>query len=279
MAFISGSKNDTARIIIIDETDWSIESNTVVNGSGEYYVDGLNENNKTIIARDNDGNSHGFGNVVPGIIPIAPTFGIQFREVETDTSWNAVPTLVNLNYVTDPGGNYFSGGCDSIARGGGLAFFCTYKKETLHGNKIQIDWSNQVNGTLSSIWTRLAITDGKFDRNSFVDFPRNVGAAVYVRKGAGDLIELVYSEDTNWSRQNFTSGILDMSASTSEHVTLMLTSNNGKYRGVTTNVWDVRLLSPTNEVISVSEINDGPFVREVTNTENDRGRIGTPVDL
>jgi hypothetical protein len=33
---ISGSKSHTARIIILKESDWSIESNTVVSGSGNY---------------------------------------------------------------------------------------------------------------------------------------------------------------------------------------------------------------------------------------------------
>ena len=33
---ISCTKSETARIIILKESDWSIESNTVVSGSGAY---------------------------------------------------------------------------------------------------------------------------------------------------------------------------------------------------------------------------------------------------
>ena len=60
---ISGSKSETARIIIIKESDWSIESNTVVSGSGVYEIDSLVSGTKTVAARSIDGYTLGYGSV------------------------------------------------------------------------------------------------------------------------------------------------------------------------------------------------------------------------
>ena len=62
---ISGTKSETARIIIIKESDWSIESNTVVSGSGSYEVTDLETGNKTVVARTNAGKMVGYGIVSP----------------------------------------------------------------------------------------------------------------------------------------------------------------------------------------------------------------------
>jgi len=62
---ISGTKNETARIIILKESDWSIESNTVVSGSGDYEVDGLESGYKLIVYKSNEGELLGYGNVTP----------------------------------------------------------------------------------------------------------------------------------------------------------------------------------------------------------------------
>ena len=64
---ISGTKSETARIIVLDESDWSIESNTVVSGSGAYEVDMYDTNSRTIIARNNSGELVGYGNITPVI--------------------------------------------------------------------------------------------------------------------------------------------------------------------------------------------------------------------
>jgi alpha-tubulin suppressor-like RCC1 family protein len=62
---ISGTKSETARIMILKESDWSIESNTVISGSGVYEVDGLETGTKTTLARTEDGEFIGFGSVTP----------------------------------------------------------------------------------------------------------------------------------------------------------------------------------------------------------------------
>ena len=58
---ISGTKSETARVIIFKESDWTIESNTVISGSGAYEVDSLETGNKSVIARTNDGEVAGYG--------------------------------------------------------------------------------------------------------------------------------------------------------------------------------------------------------------------------
>jgi hypothetical protein len=62
---ISGTKSETARIIVFDESDWSIESNTVVSGSGVYEIDMYDTNTRTVIAKSNSGELLGYGNITP----------------------------------------------------------------------------------------------------------------------------------------------------------------------------------------------------------------------
>jgi len=64
---ISGTKSETARIIVFDESDWSIESNTVVSGSGSYEILNLESGNKSVIARSNDGEVVGYGLVTTAV--------------------------------------------------------------------------------------------------------------------------------------------------------------------------------------------------------------------
>ena len=61
---ISGTLSDAARIIVIKESDWSIESNT--NESvGAYEVDSLVTGAKLVAARKSDGETFVFGGVTP----------------------------------------------------------------------------------------------------------------------------------------------------------------------------------------------------------------------
>jgi len=60
---ISGT-TDAARIIIIKESDWSIENNST-ESAGSYEVLDLENNAKLIIARKSDGETLAFGNVSP----------------------------------------------------------------------------------------------------------------------------------------------------------------------------------------------------------------------
>lgn len=62
MAKISGNLSADARVIIVKESDWTVESNTV-KSSGNFEVTGLDSGAKTIISRTADGECIGFGNV------------------------------------------------------------------------------------------------------------------------------------------------------------------------------------------------------------------------
>jgi len=61
---ISGTLSDAARIIIIKEADWSIESNSS-KSSGAYEADDVENNAKLVIARKSDGEILAYGNVSP----------------------------------------------------------------------------------------------------------------------------------------------------------------------------------------------------------------------
>ena len=61
---ISGIKNGDARVILIDESDWNtIESNTIVVGSGEYEILDVVSGTKTVLVRGTDGEAYGFGGI------------------------------------------------------------------------------------------------------------------------------------------------------------------------------------------------------------------------
>jgi len=62
---ISGTKSETARVIIVKESDWSIESNTVVSGSGAYSIEDLETSSKLALARNDFGKIVGFGGITP----------------------------------------------------------------------------------------------------------------------------------------------------------------------------------------------------------------------
>lgn len=68
---ISGTKSETSRVIIIKESDWSIESNTMVSGSGAYSVEDLETGNKLAFSRANDGEIVGYGAVAAEEIVVA----------------------------------------------------------------------------------------------------------------------------------------------------------------------------------------------------------------
>jgi len=64
MAKISGNLSESARIIVVDESVWSVESNTQ-KPTGQFEITGLNSNKKMIIARAGSGKCLGYGNVTP----------------------------------------------------------------------------------------------------------------------------------------------------------------------------------------------------------------------
>jgi len=61
---IKGISSDAARFIVLNESDWSIDSNTE-ESSGVYDIEVTDTNKKLIIARKADGESVGFGDVTP----------------------------------------------------------------------------------------------------------------------------------------------------------------------------------------------------------------------
>jgi len=62
---ISGTKSETARIMILKESDWSIESNTVVSGSGAYSIEDLESGKKTALAITTEDEVIAYGNISP----------------------------------------------------------------------------------------------------------------------------------------------------------------------------------------------------------------------
>jgi hypothetical protein len=62
MAKISGHISNNARLIIVNESDWTVESNTTETG-GTFEVTGLASGKKTVISRAASGEGVGFGNV------------------------------------------------------------------------------------------------------------------------------------------------------------------------------------------------------------------------
>lgn len=63
---ITGTKTETARLIVLKESDWSVESTTVISGSGNYEVSALESSDKkSVIARKLDGEIIGYGDINP----------------------------------------------------------------------------------------------------------------------------------------------------------------------------------------------------------------------
>lgn len=58
---ISGTLSESMRIIIINESDWSVESSTVEDDL--YAITGLVAGKKTIVGIRTDGESSGYGNI------------------------------------------------------------------------------------------------------------------------------------------------------------------------------------------------------------------------
>lgn len=86
---ISGMTTENARIIIVKESDWSIEKNQEVSNGG-YDITGLTNDSKTIIARAANGHSIGYGNVTPEFYTSVPTipFTDEFTQIDSNT-WDS----------------------------------------------------------------------------------------------------------------------------------------------------------------------------------------------
>ncbi|RKZ10849.1 hypothetical protein DRQ25_01705 [Candidatus Fermentibacteria bacterium] len=60
---ISGTKSETTRVFVLDESDWSIEYNSVISGSGDYAITTLSSGIKTVFGRTSEGEVIGYGRV------------------------------------------------------------------------------------------------------------------------------------------------------------------------------------------------------------------------
>jgi hypothetical protein len=90
---ISGIKSETARIIVLKELDWSVESNTIVSGSGDYEIDSLVSGTKTVLSRNTDGWLKGYGSV-NGVYYADPVL----KDSYTETSNDYTQLRLNSNY-------------------------------------------------------------------------------------------------------------------------------------------------------------------------------------
>jgi len=66
---ISGNLSNEGRVIIFKESDWSVESNTVISGGGAYEVEVADGDYRMVACRSNEGELLGYGKVTPGYIP------------------------------------------------------------------------------------------------------------------------------------------------------------------------------------------------------------------
>lgn len=97
---ISGTLSAAARIIIIKESDWSIESNT--NESGSYDVTGLDSGLKLVIARKTaDGEALAKGNITAAIY--SGDIGVFAGDDNGDTNVIDYITITSLGNATDFG--------------------------------------------------------------------------------------------------------------------------------------------------------------------------------
>jgi len=101
---ISGSLSDASRIIIIKESDWSIESNTT-ESVGSYEVDGLVSGAKLVAGRKSDGEALVFGNVTPAYValPARGVFGGGMNSGSVIVNKIEYVTISSTGDVTDFG--------------------------------------------------------------------------------------------------------------------------------------------------------------------------------
>ena len=105
MAYISGNTSEPGRIVIINEDNWSLEKNRLID-NGNYRINDLDDGKKLVFCRRNDGKSNGFGNIDTAIEHyqvfscgqnIAGGLGHDdtenrsvFTQIGTDTDWKSV---------------------------------------------------------------------------------------------------------------------------------------------------------------------------------------------
>jgi len=97
---ISGVKSETARVMVLKESDWSIESNTVIPDSGAYEVGYLVSGTKTTFSRTEDGQIIGYGNIPASFY--VPVFGNRAATPEvfnSAASWEISSAMLDSTHV------------------------------------------------------------------------------------------------------------------------------------------------------------------------------------
>jgi len=87
---ISGTKSETARVLILKELDWSVEYNTVISGSGAYSISTLSSGVKMVVSRTPEGEVIGYCNVEALVyVPPGPVDDEWWAGYFDNTYWNA----------------------------------------------------------------------------------------------------------------------------------------------------------------------------------------------
>lgn len=127
---IEGNVSEQSRVLILSESDFSIENSTVE--SGTYEIEGLSSGRKLVVARSNSGQAAGYGYVDPTYYNITPTDGIWYSNTATPLTQVlniGMTGLINGNYVDPVGTNWNYHGSYGVDLGkeatiNGLNIFC-----------------------------------------------------------------------------------------------------------------------------------------------------------
>jgi len=65
---ISVNTTSGSRVMIFKENDWSIESNTVASGEGEYHIETADDSYRTVLSISDGKKLEGFGKITPYLI-------------------------------------------------------------------------------------------------------------------------------------------------------------------------------------------------------------------
>jgi len=87
---ISGTLSDAARIIVVKESDWSVESNTT-KSAGSYEATGLVSGAKLVVGRKSDGETSSYGNITATAYGDRGVIG---------AGWDDVNTFNTVSYIT-----------------------------------------------------------------------------------------------------------------------------------------------------------------------------------
>lgn len=252
---IEGSSSEQSRIIVLNESDWSVDATTVV--SGNYSVEFSVSGTKTILSRSESGETHGYSGVTPTSFEDSPTsFGLQLKTQQYSAGYAA-----NVIWTWDEANSRIQ----QFMAYGGISIgemFVSIPKAWLNGKKIKVDWQ----GSYYYKWdSHITIMDGKYDRTSTSDFP-HIASTWFATKGAGELYN-TSNIDGSFAREIVDTGVLDLSSSTQDDVTLFIRMNDSHntYDG---NLWvyNIQITDASDNVLTsvetagaISMVDDGSW--------------------